>query len=104
MTFKEIDALMKSLGWEFCSLANNKQVFRLKAERLFAVFEHQCEIGLLAQSRFIYCDMTADELKEYTRLCRRIDTCETSPDQTTPGEYQKTKEEYKEFVERMRNK
>ena len=104
MTFKEIDALMKSLGWEFCSWVNNRQVFRLKTECLFAVFEHQCEIGLLAQSRFIYCDMTADELKEYTRLCRRIDACEANPDQTTLGEYQKAKEEYKEFVERMIDK
>jgi len=104
MTNKEIDELVESLGWEFCSWAGDKKVFRLNTEHLFAVFECECEIGLLAKARFIYCNMTADELKEYTRICRRIDACETSRDETMPGEYQDAKREYKNFVERMMNR
>lgn len=103
MTNREIDELVESLGWEFCSWAGGRRVFRLNTEHLFAVFECECEIGLLAKARFIYCNMTADELKEYTRLCRRIDACETSRGGTKPGEYQDAKREYKEFIERMTN-
>jgi hypothetical protein len=104
MTYKEINELMESLGWEFCSWADGKEVYRLNTEHLFTVFECECEIGLLAKARFIYCNMTADELKEYTRICRRIDACETSRDETMPGEYQDAKREYKDFVERMMNR
>ena len=104
MTYREIDELMESLGWEFCSWAGDKKVYRLNTEHLFAVFECECEIGLVAKARSIYCNMTADELKEYTRLCRRIDACETSRDETKPGERQEAKRKYNEFVERMMNR
>lgn len=103
MTYKEIDELMESLGWEFCSWTGN-EVYKLNTEHLFMVFDCDGEIGLMAKARFIYCNMTADELKEYTRICRRIDACETSLDETTPGERQEAKREYKEFVERMYNR
>jgi len=104
MTYKEINELMKSLGWEFCSWTDDKAVYKLNTEYLFTVFECDCEIGLMAKARVIYCNMTAEELKEYTRLCRRIDACKTSQDESTPGERQKAKREYKEFVERMMNR
>ena len=104
MTYKEINELMESLGWKFCSWAVDKTVYRLNTEHLFTVFECDCKIGFMAKASVIYCNMTADELKEYTRLCRRIDACETSRDETKPGERQKAKREYKEFVERMMNK
>lgn len=104
MTYREIDELVESLGWEFCSWAGDKKVYRLNTKRLSAVFECEHEIGLLAKARFIYCNMTADELKEYTLLCRRIDACETSRDETAPGERQEAKREYKDFVERMMNR
>jgi hypothetical protein len=104
MTYKEIDELMESLGWEFCSWTGGNNVYRLNTEQLFMVFDCDGEIGLMAKARVIYCNMTAEELKEYTRLCRRIDACETSPDETAPGERQEAKRDYKEFVERMINR
>ena len=102
MTYKEMNELLSSLGWEERCIWNNRTLYALSYSNKYQVFEHQCEIGIInpynENFHLIYCNLTVDELKEYTQLTMSLATCEENPKTTTLSEYQEALSKHKEFI------
>ena len=108
MTYNEAQQLLASTGWTSDYWWNNREFFNHPEAPRQWVFLHQDDIGIddpySTEISLIYCDMTADELREYTRLCKAMWQCEANPEQTTIAEYREVRKEHKGFVQAMRRK
>lgn len=108
MTYIEAQQLLASTGWTSDYWWNNREFFNHPEAPRQWVFLHQDDIGIddpySTEISLIYCNMTADELREYTRLCKAMWQCEANPEQTTIAKYREVRKEHKGFVQAMRRK
>ena len=108
MDYNEINALLKSLGWEKEEPFNGRFMYSLKDAPGCQVFEHMNEIGVVnpydEELGLIYCNMTADELKEYTRLCKELWRCKQDPKVISYYDYIEALRKHKDFIKQMDDK
>ncbi len=108
MNYNEIKTLLTSLGWESKDWFNGRELYCLKDAPYYQVFEHMNEIGVVnpydEELGLIYCDMTADELKEYTRLCKELWRCKQDPKAVSYYAYREALRKHKDFIKQMDEK
>ena len=89
---------LTQLGWKFVTSWNNRNIYKLGTQR---VFEHVGSIGIVTGYELIYCDMTDEELEEFTALAKQEAGIKQNPDQHTAQEYFDTDEKIKNFIHKM---
>lgn len=90
---------LESLGWKFVTNWNNRNIYKLGNQR---VFEHQNDIGIVQGYDLIYCDLTDEELQEFTDLARKEAEIKQNPDRYTVQEYFSTNKQIKNFIHKMK--
>lgn len=92
--------LLKSLGWEDKGFNGfGRWEFRMGD---YWLFEHQGEIGIITEGdAFKYCNLSEEEIKEYTRLVKRVIEIDNDEENYTLYEYRLAKEELKNYTEKL---
>ena len=99
--------LLEELGWKFDDFWNNRAFYSLSKESKFSIFEHD-GWGLLnpfnKDFELIYCDLTDEEIKEYTDLVKSYENCMRHPKDNSLYAYLVAVEKLTEFVKKMKDK
>ena len=82
---------LKKLGWKLGDSWNNRDFYYIGNSK-YSIFEHNGEFGLediIAGGgfNFIYCDLTDDEIKEFTNLVKTSLNIESNPKDFTLHDY-----------------
>ena len=99
--------LLEELGWKFDDFWNNRAFYSLSKESKFSIFEHD-GWGLLnpfnKDFELIYCDLTDEEIKEYTDLVKSYEDCMKHPKDNSLYVYLVAVEKLTEFVKKMKDR
>lgn len=99
---------LKQLGWEFCSYVDKYVCYTLPTAENCYVFEDDGCYGIIGSSsgcsKFIHCNLTEDDLEEYTRLSNRHADIKARADEVTQAEVKEARENLREFLKRMEDK
>ena len=99
--------LLEELGWKFDDFWNNRAFYSLSKESKFSIFEHD-GWGLLnpfnKDFELIYCDLTDEEIKEYTDLVKSSEDCMKHPKDNSLYTYLVAVEKLTEFVKKMKDR
>ena len=99
--------LLEELGWKFDDFWNNRAFYSLSKESKFSIFEHD-GWGLLnpfnKDFELIYCDLTDEEIKEYTDLVKSYEDCKKHPKDNSLYTYLVAVEKLTEFVKKMKDR
>jgi hypothetical protein len=99
--------LLEELGWKFDDFWNNRAFYSLSKESKFSIFEHD-RWGLLnpfnKDFELIYCDLTDEEIKEYTDLVKSYENCMRHPKDNSLYAYLVAVEKLTEFVKKMKDR
>ena len=99
--------LLEKLGWKFDDFWNNRAFYSLSKESKFSIFEHD-GWGLLnpfnKDFELIYCDLTDEEIKEYTDLVKSYEDCMRHPKDNSLYAYLVAVEKLTEFVKKMKDR
>lgn len=99
--------LLEELGWKFDDFWNNRAFYSLSKESKFSIFEHD-GWGLLnpfnKDFELIYCDLTDEEIKEYTDLVKSYENCMRHPKDNSLYAYLVAVEKLTEFVKKMKDR
>lgn len=73
---------IKSLGWVFDEYWNNRTIYSLgkDLDSLYALFEHQGEVGIVHNGEFNYCNLKKDDIKEFTKALNTRNLILHNPD------------------------
>ena len=111
--YNTIKKLLKIEGWKESENWNNRQSYILNDSIKFAIFEHQGRFGIInpyynqddrTDEILIYCNLTEEEIKEFTRLAKILLYGSSHSESITHAEFLKYEAEMKEFVEKMKIK
>ena len=106
MTYKELEIL----GWKCTDNWNNRDLFTLVDGKLdgFSLFEHNGDFGIMDPYRkdfsLIYCNMTDDEIKEFTNIIKTFEEIFNYPKDHSFFEYLCIEKDSKDFVKKMKDK
>ena len=99
--------LLEELRWKFDDFWNNRAFYSLSKESKFSIFEHD-GWGLLnpfnKDFELIYCDLTDEEIKEYTDLIKSYEDCMKHPKDNSLYTYLVAVEKLTEFVKKMKDR
>ena len=99
--------LLEELGWKFDDFWNNRAFYSLSKESKFSIFEHD-GWGLLnpfnKDFELIYCDLTDEEIKEYTDLVKSYENCMRHPKDNSLYAYLVAVEKLTGFVKKMKDR
>jgi len=99
--------LLEELGWKFDDFWNNRAFYSLSKESKFSIFEHD-GWGLLnpfnKDFELIYCNLTDEEIKEYTDLAKSYEDCMRHPKDNSLYAYLVAVEKLTEFVKKMKDR
>lgn len=99
--------LLEELGWKFDDFWNNRAFYSLSKESKFSIFEHD-GWGLLnpfnKDFELIYCNLTDEEIKEYTDLVKSYEDCMNHPKDNSLYTYLVAVEKLTEFVKKMKDR
>lgn len=99
--------LLEELGWKFYDFWNNRAFYSLSKESKFSIFEYD-GWGLLnpfnKDFELIYCDLTDEEIKEYTDLVKSYEDCMRHPKDNSLYTYLVAVEKLTEFVKKMKDR
>lgn len=90
---------LESLGWKFVTSWNNRNIYKLGNQR---VFEHNGRIGIVKGYDFIYCDLTDEELQEFTDLAKKEAEIKHNPDKYAVQESFSINNQIKNFIHKMK--
>ena len=107
MDYKESLALLEELGWKKEGYWNSRLQFSLTIEgkrSLYWLFEH-FGIGIITPGdKYVYCEMTEAEIREFTEILTERLTIEAHPDDRRLSELTKCRGRMSAFMRRMRNR
>lgn len=86
---------IKSLGWKFEYLWNNRDIYSYKGK---SILEHCGNVFPLTSKINYDCNFTEDQLKQYTSIIDKLYDITNNPDQHTLLEFQTAQKEIKTFV------
>lgn len=98
---------LEELGWQFDEFWNNRAMFSKKDCKLdgFAIFEHNGDWGIMnpynKEFELIYCQMTDNEIKQYTNYIDNFENIMNYPKDYTFFEYLCIEANIKKFVKSM---
>ena len=99
--------LLEELGWKFDDFWNNRAFYSLSKESKFSIFEHD-GWGLLnpfnKDFELIYCNLTDEEIREYTDLVKSYEDCMRHPKDNSLYAYLVAIEKLTEFVKKMKDR
>lgn len=99
--------LLEELGWKFDDFWNNRAFYSLSKESKFSIFEHD-GWGLLnpfnKDFELIYCNLTDEEIREYTDLVKSYEDCMRHPKDNSLYAYLVAVEKLTEFVKKMKDR
>lgn len=90
---------LTQLGWKFVTNWNNRNIYKLGNQR---VFEHNGRIGIVQGYDLIYCDLTDEDLEEFTDLAKKEVEIKQNPDKYTVQEYFSINKQIKNFIHKMK--
>ena len=92
---------LEKLGWEFKTYWKNRGIYELGIGN---IFEHNGSVGIIYKKELIYCNLSDEELKEYTDIIIQLNDLEGHPDKHTYLEALNMYKKEMKFVERMLEK
>jgi hypothetical protein len=99
--------LLEELGWKFDDFWNNRAFYSLSKDSKFSIFEHD-GWGIFnpfaKDFELIYCDLTDEEIKEYTDLVKSYEDCMRHPKDNSLYAYLVAVEKLTEFVKKMKDR
>ena len=103
-----IDEKIKELGWSYDSIWNNRSIYKLNKESEYPIFEHNGEWGIvtpyISECSLIYCDLSTEELEQYTELVKTIEEIIEKPKDYTFYDFCMLFENVKDFINKMRER
>lgn len=95
------------LGWQSEGYYCNRELFSLSKDSKFSIFEHN-EWGILdpfsKDLNLIYCDLTDEELINYTSLVKTYDDIISNPKDHTLYSYQEATKDIYNFIKKLKEK
>lgn len=99
------DEKIKELGWSYDSIWNNRSIYKLNKESEYFIFEHNGEWGIIdpfnKELSFIYCDLSENEIEQYTELIKMLNNIYENPKNHSFYDFCITMENIKNFINKM---
>ena len=93
------------LGWVDDGYWNNRDIFSIGD---YSIFEHNGDYGIWLDTNdsfeLVYCNMTDDEIKDYTNMVKTLKNITEAPDDYTVRELQTVSSNMAKFINKMKER
>lgn len=97
---------LKKLGWEYSDTWCNRDFYYIGNSKC-PIFEHNGEFGLEditeeEEVDLLYCDLTDDEIREFTNLIKTALNIEANPKNFTLADYKTSQKNIINFIKKRK--